>query len=60
VIDRKDASPNITGNINTINFSVDDFKRIRERGFLYVDKTKRFGFFSNREAGLGRNHEIFA
>jgi hypothetical protein len=31
---------NITGNLNKINFSIDDFKTMREGNFLYVDKSK--------------------
>lgn len=31
---------NITGDIHQINFSIDDFKRIREDDFLYIDKSK--------------------
>jgi hypothetical protein len=39
-IKNKSNGFNITGNVNKINFSLDDFKRIREKNYLYVDKTK--------------------
>jgi hypothetical protein len=39
-MNKKDSPFKITGNFNSINISVDDFKRIRQENSLYVDKTK--------------------
>ncbi|MDR1688883.1 MAG: ATP-binding protein [Clostridiales bacterium] len=40
MVNQNNIPLNITGDLNRINYSVDDFKRIRERGYLYIDKTK--------------------
>jgi hypothetical protein len=40
MLNKKTIAPHITGDLHKISFSVDDFKRVREEGLLYIDKTK--------------------